>query len=235
MYDTYHYAKDRKAKYLSDKLKIERKLIENGVSVDCADDVAGSILAVRNSDRMTEQEKLDYYRQFGFTDDESLVHEVATEVCSMSEAELVAAEGPSPEEIAAMEAAKREEERLEKERLEREAVIASINQSVVKEYTFDTTDLTDEQKSTLNEISDKMLEYPDLNLLITGHTCNKGYKSVNMRVGLRRAESAKQYIVGLGVDENRVKVDSKGEESPIVKNSPIENRKFNRRLEFKVE
>ena len=90
------------------------------------------------------------------------------------------------------------------------------------------------QVSTMDEIAVVMNKYNDLSLTITGHTCSKGYKSVNRRVGLKRANVAKTYLIEKGVEDSRISTSSMGEESPVVDNLPIENRQMNRRLEFVV-
>lgn len=64
-YDAYVNAKEFHAKRLAEKLKIEKKLVQNGYDPTLAADVAGSILAVQNSD-LSENEKKEILRSYDF-------------------------------------------------------------------------------------------------------------------------------------------------------------------------
>ncbi len=106
--------------------------------------------------------------------------------------------------------------------------------NVINEYAFDDTGLNDEQKKSLDNIAEVLNNYSDLSLQIKGHTCNIGYKSVNERVGLRRADTAKAYLVEKGISAERISTITGGESEPIVENNSCENRKQNRRLSFTI-
>ena len=101
-------------------------------------------------------------------------------------------------------------------------------------FAFDVTELSDEQKPELDEAANILNKYSDVNVLLTGHTCKIGYKSINQRKGMKRAESAKAYLMSKGVAENRITTDSKGETEPLVPNTSRENLKQNRRVEFQL-
>ncbi|MDE5560819.1 MAG: OmpA family protein [Bacteroidaceae bacterium] len=137
---------------------------------------------------------------------------------------------PTSEEVAAQE----EAERLERERIAKENAIESAMTNVINEYAFDDTGLNDEQKKSLDNIAEVLNNYSDLSLQIKGHTCNIGYKSVNERVGLRRADTAKAYLVEKGISAERISTITGGESEPIVENNSCENRKQNRRLSFTI-
>ena len=47
-------------------------------------------------------------------------------------------------------------------------------------------------------------QYPDLTFTIEGHTDERGTREYNVALGERRANSAKNYLVSLGVDANRI-------------------------------
>lgn len=229
-YDGYEQTKQRKAQRLSEKLQIRQQLIRNGSNPEFADDMAGTILAVQNSSDLSEQEKRDYLKAFGFTQTPEQIEEIAETILNTDEPQQTPA-GPTPEEIAA----KKEAERLEKERIAKENAIGRIQSSVINEYAFDGTDLSDEQKDSLDQIAEILNNYPELSLQIKGHTCDIGYRSVNERVGLRRAETAKSYLTEKGISADRISTLSGGEDEPIVENNSTENRKQNRRLTFTIK
>jgi peptidoglycan-associated lipoprotein len=55
---------------------------------------------------------------------------------------------------------------------------------------------------------------PDASLTIEGHTDTVGDEAYNMDLSERRANAARDFLIGLGVDSSRISVDAKGEEEP---------------------
>ncbi len=71
------------------------------------------------------------------------------------------------------------------------------------------------------------------NVMIEGHCDPIGTSEYNMALGQRRAESAKAYLVKLGVPADQLGTISYGEEQ-LVTQTP-DDYEMNRRCEFKVE
>jgi outer membrane protein OmpA-like peptidoglycan-associated protein len=94
--------------------------------------------------------------------------------------------------------------------------------------------VTREQEFTLDEYAGLLLENPQAHIEITGHTCDLGTDRVNMRIGLKRAESAKDYLVKKGIEPSRIQTFSEGESKPLFPNGSEENRRKNRRVEIKL-
>lgn len=80
-----------------------------------------------------------------------------------------------------------------------------------------------------------MKQYPDIKINCIGHTCDRGTDDANMKVGLQRAEAAKDYLVKNGIASDRISTESKGSREPMVPNNSEENRRLNRRVEFNVK
>ncbi len=95
--------------------------------------------------------------------------------------------------------------------------------------------LTGEAKSILNGVAEELKRYPDVHVLIVGHTDNVGRASYNKDLSLRRAKSVARYLVSRGIDPNRMRYAGKGEEEPIATNTTAAGRAKNRRVEFIVE
>ena len=90
-------------------------------------------------------------------------------------------------------------------------------------------------KAQLDEIALKMQHNPRLQAVITGHTDDRGSESANQRLGLRRAEALKDYLVKeRGIDPGRIETASAGESQPISDNETAEGRKANRRGEVEL-
>ena len=118
---------------------------------------------------------------------------------------------------------------------ERKNAIQKIETTKIDGYNFDVTTLSQSQKSSLDPVADILNRYSDIKTLITGYTCNIGSKKVNQKIGLKRAEAGKEYLINKGIAPERITVDSKGKIQPIVPNTSNENRKLNRRIEFVIE
>lgn len=57
--------------------------------------------------------------------------------------------------------------------------------------------------------------YPQLTFTIEGHADERGTREYNLALGERRANAAKNYLVSLGVNANRIRTVSYGKERPI--------------------
>ena len=79
-----------------------------------------------------------------------------------------------------------------------------------------------------------MNDYPDLKIRITGHTCDKGTHEANLRIGVQRAESARNYLIAKGIQPARIEVESKAELEPTVPNISESNRRKNRRVQIEI-
>ena len=75
-------------------------------------------------------------------------------------------------------------------------------------------------------------ESADNKVTLTGHTDNVGAEAANKRLGLKRAEIIKTMLVKQGAPKNQIKLDSKGESTPIKSNKTQKGRKKNRRVEL---
>lgn len=57
--------------------------------------------------------------------------------------------------------------------------------------------------------------FPQLTFTIEGHTDERGTREYNLALGERRANSAKNYLVSLGVSPDRIRTVSYGKERPV--------------------
>ncbi len=94
--------------------------------------------------------------------------------------------------------------------------------------------ITDEAAAVLQRKADVLRDHPDVRLTIEGHCDERGSIEYNQALGLRRAESAKRYLVSLGLDAARFQTVSFGEERPLVAASGEAAWAQNRRDEFRI-
>ncbi len=85
-----------------------------------------------------------------------------------------------------------------------------------------------------DSVSQYLAINPESTLTIIGHTDNIGATDYNADLGLRRAKSAREYFLNLGID-NEILVESRGEKEPVASNSSAGNRQKNRRVNFVIE
>ena len=64
------------------------------------------------------------------------------------------------------------------------------------------------------ELRDILKDYPDYKLTIEGHCDERGSAEYNMALGEKRAESAKTYLVGVGIPSDQLHTVSYGKEKP---------------------
>ncbi|MFH1728826.1 MAG: OmpA family protein [Pseudomonadota bacterium] len=102
-------------------------------------------------------------------------------------------------------------------------------------FAFDEYTLSDSTKKLVEEAAEKLKGYPGLKIKVVGHCDKRGSNEYNLALGFKRSTSITNYLVNLGIEENRVKVESMGEESPIDNTDSEEAYNVNRRGEFLVE
>lgn len=102
------------------------------------------------------------------------------------------------------------------------------------QFEIGSANLTADAQITLDEVADAMKAAPLVKVEIHGHTDNTGSLELNNRLSLQRAESVKKYLVGKGVDENRLNTKGFGPSKPIATNDTPEGRTENRRIEFVI-
>jgi peptidoglycan-associated lipoprotein len=65
------------------------------------------------------------------------------------------------------------------------------------------------------ELRDIMSQYPAYKLTIEGHCDERGSAEYNVALGDARAKSAKDYLVGVGIPSDQLKLVSYGKEKPV--------------------
>lgn len=92
--------------------------------------------------------------------------------------------------------------------------------------------ITSDSYSILNEIANIMLQYPNTQFMIDGHSDNTGAPSYNLYLSKKRAASVEKYLTSKGVKNERLYPEGYGMENPTHSNNTYEGRKKNRRVEI---
>ena len=106
------------------------------------------------------------------------------------------------------------------------------SQTHIFAFDFDDFSLTPEAKASLRDLAEWLLQNPPVYTLIEGHCDERGTNEYNLALGERRANSAKKYLVQLGVSPKRISTISYGEEKPLDPRSNEEAWAKNRRDQF---
>jgi peptidoglycan-associated lipoprotein len=101
-------------------------------------------------------------------------------------------------------------------------------------FEFDKSTLTPAAQDNLLKKADWLRENPDVTATIEGHCDERGTNEYNLALGDRRAESAKAFLVDLGIDASRLTTISYGEERPLCSEKTEECWAKNRRDHFVV-
>jgi len=137
-----------------------------------------------------------------------------------------------------------EEERLAAERAEqlkaeaeaREMMLAKnrfLNDNIY--FAFDDSTLDYQAQELLKQKAMWLQDNPDANVVIEGHCDERGTNAYNLALGERRANSAKAFLVNLGISAERMTTISYGEEKPVDMGHNEEAWAKNRRATFVLE
>ena len=83
-------------------------------------------------------------------------------------------------------------------------------------FDFDKYDLSAEARAQLEKQATWLKTFPNVTVTVEGHCDERGTREYNLALGERRAASAKNYLVALGIDPNRIQTISYGKERPAV-------------------
>ncbi|HEU0071537.1 MAG TPA: peptidoglycan-associated lipoprotein Pal [Alphaproteobacteria bacterium] len=96
-------------------------------------------------------------------------------------------------------------------------------------FDFDQFSVRQDQRATLDRQAAWLKKYPEVTVTVEGHADERGTREYNIALGNRRATAAKNYLVALGINPNRVQTISYGKERPAVAGSNEQAWSQNRR------
>ena len=96
-------------------------------------------------------------------------------------------------------------------------------------FDYDSHELDETDRQILIDQADFLKQNPTLKITIEGHCDERGTREYNLALGEKRASSAKDYLIALGINNARIKVVSYGKERPQVLGSNKAAWKMNRR------
>jgi outer membrane protein OmpA-like peptidoglycan-associated protein len=86
----------------------------------------------------------------------------------------------------------------------------------------------------LDRIVATLNEYPNMEILLEGHTDNQGEVAKNVKLSEERVTQVKKYMVSKGITARRIQTKAWGPAKPIASNATEQTRQKNRRVEFTI-
>jgi peptidoglycan-associated lipoprotein len=126
------------------------------------------------------------------------------------------------------------------EKKEEKVVVAApsaLDKMVMQEdiyFDFDKSGLKPAAQDNLIRKAEWLRANPDVTVTIEGHCDERGTNEYNLALGDRRSESAKAFLVSLGIAASRLTTISYGEERPVCMESNSECWAKNRRAHFVI-
>jgi peptidoglycan-associated lipoprotein len=102
-------------------------------------------------------------------------------------------------------------------------------QGTTVHFGFNDSALTSEEQAKLSEVASALRQDESVQITIAGNTDERGTEEYNLNLGEQRARTARDYLVRLGVQPERVRTISYGEDRPLDTSKTEEGFAANRR------
>ena len=113
-----------------------------------------------------------------------------------------------------------------------EAIKVTFDSGIL--FATNKANLSDASKNNLSKFAAQMVDLPETDITIYGHTDNTGTAAVNEKLSLQRAQSVADYLTVCGINVNRMTVEGKSFNEPVASNDTAEGRAQNRRVEVYI-
>ena len=101
-------------------------------------------------------------------------------------------------------------------------------------FDYDMSEIRADARTALQENARKLRERSSARVRVEGHCDERGTNEYNLSLGEERAAAVRDYLIGLGIDGDRIQTVSRGEESPFCRESTERCWQQNRRGQFNV-
>ena len=101
-------------------------------------------------------------------------------------------------------------------------------------FDYDESAIRADAQDVLSQKVSVLRANPNAALMITGHADERGSIEYNLALGMRRAASVRDYLVGFGLDASRFSIETLGEDRPLDPGTTEAAYARNRRAEFTI-
>jgi peptidoglycan-associated lipoprotein len=112
-------------------------------------------------------------------------------------------------------------------------LIERFNQGVTDAFfDYDSSDIRDDARSALTRAAEFLRANPAITIQLEGHCDERGSVAYNLGLGDRRSNSARDFLVSLGISGDRITTISYGKERPFCTSADESCWQQNRRAHF---
>jgi len=101
-------------------------------------------------------------------------------------------------------------------------------------FVFDSADVDADGRTVLDESAGLLRQYPTWVVTIEGHCDERGTEEYNLALGEKRAKSAQDYLLTMGIGSDRMQIISYGKSQPVNPGHDEAAWQMNRRAQFLV-
>ena len=101
-------------------------------------------------------------------------------------------------------------------------------------FTYDSSEIGPDAQSDLQRNATTLRQHSNWVITVEGHCDERGTAEYNLALGERRALAARNYLITLGISDDRLRTISYGKEFPFVPGQDEEAFQLNRRAHFVI-
>lgn len=113
-------------------------------------------------------------------------------------------------------------------------LIKKVIKNIKIYFDYDKTDLRADHIPILEEAAKSLKRNPDADILITGNCDRRGSEAYNQKLGIRRGESVKNFMIENGIKEDRVRIVSKGKLDAVAPITDLVGMQKDRNAQFMI-
>ena len=102
-------------------------------------------------------------------------------------------------------------------------------------FAANSNELRPSEIEKLDKVTETISQLPEARLILNGYSDSVGSSDYNLMIAESRASSVKLYLVGKGINPQRISVVNKGAKDFIASNDNEEGRSLNRRVEIQID
>lgn len=116
-----------------------------------------------------------------------------------------------------------------------DGIVVTFDENSGVNFATNKYNINESSRATLDKLAGVLIEFPDTNVLVIGHTDSAGAEEYNMTLSKNRAQAVTNYFTGAkGLSQGRFNTNWFGESSPIATNDTAEGRAQNRRVNIVI-
>ena len=119
------------------------------------------------------------------------------------------------------------------QKLKEDRLVVTMSDAVL--FDVNSAALKANAQTTLTQMAEVMVNYPETDILVKGHTDSKGSESYNQELSERRSKAVTNYLITKGIPTSRITAVGFGETMPVASNDTSEGRQQNRRVEIEIK